>query len=456
MSITLRGARSGAGPGTLLLGAARARAVGGGRPGTMGPAGRRRGPPGRGAALGARLLGGAAAAAAAARGEGRAAAPRPAARLLVAPMMDWTDAYYRTLARLLTRHTTLYTEMIVDNTIIHQRGKELDRFLHFPALQHPLVLQLGGSDPRSVALAARIACDGYGYDEINLNCGCPSDKVAGAGTFGAALMKTPELVGDICAAVAGEVAVPVSVKCRIGVDDVDSYAELCGFVRTVSERAGVRTFVVHARKAILKGLSPKDNRRVPTLKRAWVFALAQDFPHLTFHLNGVISGAHEAAAFLAEEVNGAGVAGVMIGRAAYETPWHALADADRAVFGREGNPCAHRRELLDRYAEWADQVLAARAAGSTQYGTVVTVRKLAKPLVGLFYQERGAGNWRRALHDHVPGAASVGELVARAARAVPEEVLLEPPPTAPFAFDPPDSAGEHTPAGRSREEVLAA
>uniref|UniRef100_A0A7S3R3J5 DUS-like FMN-binding domain-containing protein n=1 Tax=Dunaliella tertiolecta TaxID=3047 RepID=A0A7S3R3J5_DUNTE len=216
--------------------------------------------------------------------------------LSVAPMMDWTDVHYRQLARLISRHTWLWTEMVVDKTILN--SPHPDRFLWFPKEQRPLVLQVGGSEPESLAAAARVAIE-YGYDEINLNCGCPSDRVAGAGCFGASLMLEPELVGD-CMRAMGDAAsgTPVTVKCRLGVDQDDSYEALHRFVKVVSERSGVRHFIIHARKAFLKGLNPHQNRSVPPLRYEWLFGLKRDFPHLIFSLNGGIQSPYEALAYI--------------------------------------------------------------------------------------------------------------------------------------------------------------
>jgi len=211
-------------------------------------------------------------------------------------MMDWTDVHYRQMARLLSKKTWLWTEMVVDKTIIHTQ--QLDRHLWFPPEQHPVVLQLGGSDPDTLAAAVKMALP-YGYDEINLNCGCPSDRVAGAGCFGASLMLEAGLVArcmDAMARAAGDT--PVNVKCRLGVDDADSYEQLKAFIRVVSEGSPVTHFIMHARKCFLKGLNPHQNRTIPPIRYEWVYALKRDFPHLTFSLNGNIQGAYEARCYL--------------------------------------------------------------------------------------------------------------------------------------------------------------
>eukprot|EP00268_Persea_americana_P067479 TRINITY_DN9302_c0_g3_i11.p1 TRINITY_DN9302_c0_g3~~TRINITY_DN9302_c0_g3_i11.p1 ORF type:complete len:238 (+),score=45.61 TRINITY_DN9302_c0_g3_i11:416-1129(+) len=228
----------------------------------------------------------------------------------VAPMMDWTDNHYRALARLISRHAWLYTEMVVAETIVHQK-ENLDRFLAFPLEQHPIVLQIGGSNLDNLAKAAELA-NAYCYDGINLNCGCPSGKVAGHGCFGVRLMLDPKFVGEAMSAIAANCDVPVSVKCRIGVDDHDSYNELCNFVYTVASLSPTRHFIIHARKALLSGISPAANRTVPPLKYEYYYGLLRDFPDLQFTINGGITSIDEV-----EAARRQGAHGVMVGRAAY-------------------------------------------------------------------------------------------------------------------------------------------
>lgn len=310
--------------------------------------------------------------------------------------MDWTDIHYRQLARLLTKHTWLWTEMVVDSTIIHTPNK--DRYLWFPAEQRPIVCQLGGSNPDHLAAAAATVAT-YGYDEINLNCGCPSDRVAGAGCFGASLMLRPETVGEACAAIAA--ATPgnaITVKCRLGVDDVDKYQDVCRFVEGVLLRSPVRHFVIHSRKCHLNGLNPAQNRTIPPLKRSWVWALRRDFPEAEFSLNGGIESCHQAAAALRHEMAEQRILGVMIGRAAYNTPWHCLADADRAVFGAESNPATSRRQILQEYAAYGDAVLGRFTKdwpGTTARHP--NVRTVVKPLLGLFHGSPGGKRFRNRL-----------------------------------------------------------
>jgi tRNA-dihydrouridine synthase len=215
---------------------------------------------------------------------GRSSPPPRGDVLSVAPMMEWTDRHYRFLARLLTRRTRLYTEMVVDNTLRH--SPVAAGYLRFDPVEHPVACQIGGSDPESLAQAARMV-EAAGYDEVNLNCGCPSPKVAGKGCFGAALMYTPEVVRDCVAAMCAVVSIPVTVKCRLGVDALDSYEAFAHFVATVAA-GGCTHFIVHSRKAFLKGLDPKANRTVPPLRYSWVQRIALEMPHLRISLNGGI------------------------------------------------------------------------------------------------------------------------------------------------------------------------
>ncbi|KAJ0038672.1 hypothetical protein Pint_23986 [Pistacia integerrima] len=209
----------------------------------------------------------------------------------VAPMMEWTDNHYRTLARLLSKHAWLYTEMLAAETIVYQKGN-LDRFLAFSPEQHPIVLQIGGSNLENIAKATELS-NAYGYDEINFNCGCPSPRVAGHGCFGVRLMLDPKFVGEAMSVIAANTNVPVSVKCRIGVDDHDSYNELCDFIYKVSSLSPTRHFIIHSRKALLNGISPAENRTIPPLKYEYYYALLRDFPDLTFTLNGGINTVDE-------------------------------------------------------------------------------------------------------------------------------------------------------------------
>src|SRR5262245_4164603 len=259
-------------------------------------------------------------------------------RFCVAPMMDWTDRHCRFFHRLLTRRAFLYTEMVTAQAVLHGRR---ERLLAFSPQEHPVALQLGGSDPRRLAQAAAIG-ESFGYDEINLNVGCPSDRVQ-EGRFGACLMAEPALVADCVAAMRARVGVPVTVKCRIGIDDQDSEADLERFIGAVA-RAGCRTFIVHARKAWLQGLSPKENREVPPLDYPRVHRLKAAHPELEIVINGGIASLDEAAAHLAH------VDGVALGRAAYQNPY-LLADVDRRLFGATGT--LSRRMVLDALLPYA-------------------------------------------------------------------------------------------------------
>lgn len=267
-------------------------------------------------------------------------------RLSVAPMMEWTTRDYRFLARLISRHTLLYTEMVHARAVIHG---DRERLLGYSAQEHPLALQLGGSDPSSLAEAARIAED-WGYAEINLNVGCPSERVQN-GAFGACLMAEPELVGQCVAAMQAAVRVPVTVKTRIGIDDQDDYAFLERFVRIVRD-SGCQSFTIHARKAILSGLSPKENREIPPLMYPRAWQVKKDFPDLEVIINGGIQNLDQAIEQLDR------VDGVMIGRAAYHDPW-ILADADSRLFGSQ----QPRPSVADVFAGFEDYLAQRFAQG---------------------------------------------------------------------------------------------
>ncbi|GIX30811.1 MAG: tRNA-dihydrouridine(20/20a) synthase [Porticoccaceae bacterium] len=295
----------------------------------------------------------------------------PAHRFCVAPMMDRTDRFFRYLVRLLSRRTFLYTEMVAARALLHG---DAPRLLRFDPRERPLALQVGGSVPEELAACARLAwC--AGYDEINLNCGCPSPRVASGG-FGAALMLDPALVAECVSAMAEASPLPVTVKHRLGVDERDSYEALCAFVARVAE-AGCRTFLVHARKAWLAGLSPRENREIPPLRPGWVERLKADFPHLEIVINGGIADLEQAAAHLRL------LDGVMVGRAAYEDPW-LLAEVDARLFA-EPSPPPQRHAVLAEYWAFARREVAA--------GTPLP--RLARHLTGLLRGQPGARRWRR-------------------------------------------------------------
>ncbi|WIA28060.1 hypothetical protein OEZ86_010645 [Tetradesmus obliquus] len=354
--------------------------------------------------------------------------------LSIAPMMEWTDVHYRQLARLLSKHTWLWTEMVVDKTIIHT--PLLDKHLWFPPEQHPIVLQLGGSDPALLLQAAKVAAT-YGYDEINLNCGCPSDRVAGAGCFGAALMLQPELVADCMAAIQQGLghSTPVSVKIRLGVDDDDSYEQLANFVRVVSERGGVSRFVIHSRKCLLRGLSPSQNRSVPPLRPDWVWALKRDFPHLSFQLNGGVLSSYAVNAAI--NIDGSAqhaalgpgsIDGVMVGRAGYNDPWGVLSDADVAVFGAASNPAVSRRQVIADYCKYADGIVGRWQVKDDGYHDP-NIRVLVRPILNLFHGDRGGKKWKNAVDGALKagGLASFSDLMAKTLGEIPDEVLDAPP-----------------------------
>ena len=303
-------------------------------------------------------------------------------RFSVAPMMDWTDRYDRFFLRLISRHALLYTEMVTTGAVLHG---DRDRLLGFEPEQHPVSLQLGGSDPGELAEAARVG-EGYGYDEINLNVGCPSDRVQ-SGRFGACLMAEPDLVAEGVGAMRRAVSVPVTVKCRIGIDDQDEDEALETFVTTLRD-AGCTTFIVHARKAWLEGLSPKQNRDIPPLNYGRVHRLKQAHPDLTVVINGGIGTLDEAEAHLDH------VDGVMLGRAAYQSPY-ILADVDRRFFGgQEARPT--REEIVFGLIPYIKTRLAAGAR----------LNQITRHILGLYQGVPGAKQWRRHLSQnaHLDGA----------------------------------------------------
>lgn len=319
----------------------------------------------------------------------------PVRRFCVAPMMDWTDRHDRFFLRLISRRTVLYTEMITTGALLYG---DAARHLAFDRSEHPVAVQLGGSDPEALARSAKLA-EEAGYDEVNLNVGCPSDRVQ-TGRFGACLMAEPALVADCVAAMRGAVTVPVTVKTRIGIDDRDSYEELVQFVDTVAG-AGCRTLIVHARKAWLQGLSPKENREVPPLRHDVVRRLKNDFPHLEIIINGGITTLDQALAQL-ESLDG-----VMVGREAYHNPY-ILAEVDRRFYG-DPTPPLSRHEVVERYLPYVEAQLAKG----------VSLSQLTRHILGLFQGLPGARAFRRRLSEnaHRPGMGAA--LIRSAAEAVP-------------------------------------
>jgi tRNA-dihydrouridine synthase A len=322
-------------------------------------------------------------------------------RLSVAPMMDWTDRNCRAFHRALSSRALLYTEMVTAPAVIHG---DRERLLGFDAIEHPVALQLGGSDPAQLAEAARIG-EAYGYDEINLNVGCPSDRVQ-SGKFGACLMREPELVADCMAAIREAVSVPATVKCRIGVDDQDPEVSLFATV-DASAAAGVTSFIVHARKAWLKGLSPKENRDVPPLDYGLVRRLKRERPHLTICINGGIGDLDQAEAHL-DDADGVQLDGVMLGRAAYHEP-ALLGQVDRRIFGldvEDVDPFA----AIERYRPYMARRLDEGAH----------LASMARHMLGLMHGRAGARAFRRILTVEGVKAGAGLDVVDRAVEAVRE------------------------------------
>lgn len=309
----------------------------------------------------------------------------------IAPMLDWTDRHYRYFMRLITRKTVLYTEMVTTGAIL--RG-DCDRHLFFNKEEQPLALQLGGSDPQQLLQCSKIAED-YGYNEVNLNVGCPSDRVQ-SGRFGACLMKEPELVAECVASMKRAVAIPVTVKSRIGVDELDSYQALYNFVKTVSQ-AGCELFILHARKAWLQGLSPKENREIPELKYEVVHQIKRDFPELKIVINGGINSLEQAEAQLGK------VDGVMIGREAYQNPW-IFSQVDSLFYGGT-DPLSVPHQLIEDLIPYIESEL---SKGSP-------LHSMTRHFLGLFHGMPGARKWRRHLSENaVKRGAGVETLITAA------------------------------------------
>lgn len=339
----------------------------------------------------------------------------PSRRYCIAPMLDWTDRYYRYFARTLSQHAWLYTEMVNTGAIIH--GDKM-RHLRFDDIENPLALQLGGSEPADLARCARIAED-WGYDEVNLNVGCPSERVQ-SGSFGACLMAEPTLVSDGVKAMRDAVRnIDVTVKHRIGIDQVEEYSYVRDFVGQVAE-AGCQTFIVHARNAILKGLSPKENREVPPLKYDFVYQLKRDFPHLEIIINGGITS-HEAGLAHLQHVDG-----VMIGREAYHNPF-SLAQVDELYYGAAPSTITRDQAML-----------AMRPFIEAELKAGTPLRFITRHVLGLYQGVYGARNWRRMLSDAKLLKNADWRLIEQAMREVaprepqPEEAIAHAA-TAPLA-----------------------
>ena len=300
----------------------------------------------------------------------------------VAPMMGWTDRHARYFLRLITKHTLLYTEMVNTGAMLNNKQKigEQKRFLAFHASEHPLALQLGGSDSQALAQCAAMAEDA-GFDEVNLNVGCPSDRVK-SGHFGACLMAEPQLVADCVSAMKAKVMIPVTVKCRIGIDEMEGYEPLLNFVETVMA-GGCDTFIVHARKAWLQGLSPKQNREIPPLMYDYVHRLKREKPELSISINGGIKSLDVTKQQL-EHVDG-----VMIGREAYYNPY-LLASVDQDIYGDDASILKSREEIIEQLYEYIDSEL----------DKGVALHSITRHILGLFQGCRGAKAWRRYLSEN--------------------------------------------------------
>ena len=314
-------------------------------------------------------------------------------RLSVAPMMGWTDRHDRYFLRLISPNIRLYTVMLTTGAILH--GKAHD-FLEYDPAEHPLALQLGGSDPKDMAACAKIGQD-YGYDEININCGCPSDRVK-QGQFGACLMARPDLVADCVDAMKQKVDIPVTVKTRIGIDDCDDYGFLADFVGSIASK-GCNVFIIHARKAWLTGLSPAENRTVPPLKWETVHRLKQDFPHLTIVLNGGIKNLEQTKDNIDK------VDGIMIGREAYQNPWF-LSELEREIFK---NPTVRSRaEVLDAMIPYTDRMLAEGRK----------LHDITRHILGLFQGVPGARRWRQILSQQAFTETANSDVIRVALREI--------------------------------------
>ena len=318
---------------------------------------------------------------------------KPNRRFCVAPMLDWTDRHCRFFLRLISQHAVLYTEMLTTGAILHG---DTERFLAMNAEEHPVALQLGGSNPDDLAAACKLA-EKYAYAEINLNCGCPSDRVQ-SGMFGAVMMKNAAITADCVAAMRDAVDLPVTVKHRIGVDDYDSYDFLCQFVGTLSE-AGCNTFVVHARKAWLKGLSPKQNREVPELNYDRVYQLKRDFPDAEIIINGGITTLEQSI----EHLNH--LDGVMMGREAYTNPY-ILATVDQDIYGAN-HPVKSREKIAEQFLDYIDNEMSK--------GT--KLHAMTRHILGLFHGMPGARLFRRHISENAYKPTATIDVLTTALKA---------------------------------------
>ncbi|WP_089398499.1 tRNA dihydrouridine(20/20a) synthase DusA [Noviherbaspirillum humi] len=323
----------------------------------------------------------------------------PPRRISVAPMMDWTDRHCRVFHRHITRHTWLYTEMVTTGALIHG---DVERHLNFSQAEHPVALQLGGSEPEDLAKSAKLGQQ-WGYDEINLNCGCPSERVQ-KGAFGACLMNEPQLVADCVKAMRDAVDIDVTVKHRIGIGRSETYGFVRDFVGTVAE-AGCATFIVHARNAILEGLSPKENREIPPLKPEFAYQLKREFPQLEIIINGGIKTLEEIDVHLQQ------VDGVMLGREAYHNPW-LMADFDARYYGDDALPKS-RLDVLQAMADYAREQLARYGHGAAAGGGL-RLNSITRHMLGLMAGMPGARAFRQTLSDSKKLAAGDPDLLLQA------------------------------------------
>ncbi|CAK2020962.1 tRNA-dihydrouridine synthase A [Vibrio crassostreae] len=319
-------------------------------------------------------------------------------RLSVAPMLDWTDRHCRYFHRLLSQQTLLYTEMVTTGAILHGKGD----FLEYNEQEHPLALQLGGSNPVDLAACAKLAGE-RGYDEVNLNVGCPSDRVQN-GRFGACLMAEPELVADCVSAMKEVTDIPITVKTRIGIDDQDSYEFLTNFVSTVSEKGGCEQFTIHARKAWLSGLSPKENREIPPLDYDRAYQIKKDFSDLVIAVNGGITTLEQTKEHLQH------LDGVMIGREAYHSPF-ILAEVDQQIFGLD-TPIKKRSQVVEEMYPYIERELSNGAS----------LGHISRHMLGLFQSMPGARQWRRYISENAHKKGAGIEVMQTALAKIPKEL----------------------------------
>ncbi|MEZ8535744.1 tRNA dihydrouridine(20/20a) synthase DusA [Vibrio cyclitrophicus] len=319
-------------------------------------------------------------------------------RLSVAPMLDWTDRHCRYFHRLLSKQTLLYTEMVTTGAILHGKGD----FLEYNEQEHPLALQLGGSNPVDLAACAKLAGE-RGYDEVNLNVGCPSDRVQN-GRFGACLMAEPELVADCVSAMKEVTDIPITVKTRIGIDDQDSYEFLTKFVSTVSEKGGCEQFTIHARKAWLSGLSPKENREIPPLDYDRAYQIKKDFSDLVIAVNGGVTTLEQTKEHLQH------LDGVMIGREAYHSPF-ILAEVDQQIFGLD-TPIKKRSQVVEEMYPYIERELSNGAS----------LGHISRHMLGLFQSMPGARQWRRYISENAHKKGAGIEVMQTALAKIPKEL----------------------------------